>query len=563
MQLKLIIAALAICVAPSAQAQAERTYFLVDASDSMDDPSIDGSIPKTYADEILERELLKLVTPSSRANASINFFRANAKQCSAGTGKVGPQIPIPDPLPKSPKSTGATNLGATFEAALNDAAGHKARIVIITDGEQSDNCGFHVCTIAGERLPALRGVSIEQHWALAGKETTVPFQCIQDALQARDRVLSNGAAATHEDKQEENNVHGSWKDRPGSEGKTQSRDWDDAQFFERWLWLVLFMLAISSAMAFGIRWLLEALSLEDKSGRIQQHQRMVLMGEGNETENRQKIAVLSKVEEAKGRRIHVLGVQADYATLWCIFPAFLALIGSGVLIFWDGLSDARLGRHETFLGIDLDAARQMSWLVLSSDFSNAFAILAVTPLFVAGSLYLRLTQAKKNFALVTNRAAEEEARRQSSELDSLFGELEQARDRVSNTDIETTWINPPRQIAARRRSSRFTDQDREYLEMVKERLRVLAQGPSPTKVGATKELLTDRIRTLERYGPARFFRKKWDLPSLIDDLDDPAAKTFGAEATDWRNLAKAVRENDQNRIKASLKKLSAPTAEPP
>jgi hypothetical protein len=130
----------------------------------MGDNLADGSTSQAHADETLSRELNKLVDSNPSALASINFYRAAPKACDVGSATIKPQLAIPTPFPKSPKPSGATNLGAVLDAVLNDVAGSTATIVIISDGGQSDRCGFHFCTVAEERLPGLSRIAVEQYW---------------------------------------------------------------------------------------------------------------------------------------------------------------------------------------------------------------------------------------------------------------------------------------------------------------------------------------------------------------------------------------------------------------
>lgn len=172
-----------IPAAPSiAQQDQLLTVIIVDASRSMADAFDDGSTATGRADAILSDELSKLTDNNPNAKAAVAFIRAgDAKACNTPV-TIGEQVSIPSPHPRSPAPLGATNIGAALDAALEKTGGQPARIVIISDGGQSSDCGFHICTVAGERLPRSKGLTIDQRWASPHEGDAPPFPCVADAL---------------------------------------------------------------------------------------------------------------------------------------------------------------------------------------------------------------------------------------------------------------------------------------------------------------------------------------------------------------------------------------------
>lgn len=539
-----IFAALAVCAA-QAQAQAQapqvppaappafKTYFLIDDSNSMANKVADGTTRRAVGDAILSRELKKFIDSNPGGLASINFYRATPQICDAGSDKVKPQLPVPAQSPKSPKLGGATNLGAVLDAALIDAAGSPAKIVIISDGGQSERCGFHVCTVAGERLQGSSGIVVEQFWTPLRDDSSVPFPCIRDALESPTHAADDGSDNAADVAEEKIRV------KPGSE------EWEAAGGPERWFWLWVLILLVASALLFGARWMAKALQYERWTGDIHERQRAILTGDGDAVEYRNGILEISRKKPPNSRLI-VGAWWAGFITLGLSAILCLILLGAP----W-------------FFGVQMDTARRLAWFVLSSNFSNTFAILGLAPMLTAGALCMRYLQARQNFDLAKIAAAEDEAKRRDAEVDSLFGYLQAVRTSILKATIDTPWADAKSIGGMRRRAAKYDDQDRQRLETVKKRLLEIAQGPVPQRVGASKTSVAEQTTKLERYAPKqRWWERNWDLPSLIEDLDNPTASPFKNEAAEWRSLAEGVRKADAKRVKASLKNLAEPKADP-
>ena len=307
-----------------------------------------------------------------------------------------------------------------------------------------------------------------------------------------------------------------------------------------------------AAVSFAMRHGSKALAYESRSQDIQGRQRLLLTGEGDADEHKVAISNLSEFAEPKKNGWLVFGV----ALLIC------AICAGGVLLFCDGSCfGVRLDDDDTFLCVKLDAARKLAWLVLSSDFSNAFAILGITPIIFSFAQNWRYIQAKRTFAVVSGIAAEEESRRQSQELDDLFDELKELRASITRSTISTPWADVPKTQyrSNRRRSAEFNEEDLANLGTVKAKLLEVAQGPIPTKVGESRSTLTESIKKLKRYAPRPWYVSNWELGELILELS--REELFGDNDGDWLSLARSISRRDVSQIKSILKRIANFTLE--
>lgn len=500
MNFRLLIAAFAVCVAPAANAQEKPIYFVVDASGSMRNDN------QSDASALLRATVWSL--PRGQP-VSITYFGAKPENpeddyCAkdvVASNPISRETALP-PFPELGGSDDKTAIGRALESILR-FAGNQPRVVLITDGGEECNADF---------------ASIRSQYA-----------------DAEIKVLQVGRT--------QNSALKLLEIKPDSRGgspnaATRTYNWDDEGWWERWLWLVIFLVGIGSAIFFTLADMFKAQAYEKRTGEIQQLQRLVLVGEGDVEAHKEKIANLGEFPDPKKPVLIWFG----------IVTAGFALVAGAILLFCEGaFLWLPLDDESTLLWVKLDAARQLAWSVLSSGFSNSFAILAITPILVASAQNLRRVQARSAFGLAADTAAQEATKRNAQEVGNRFRDLEDVRSRIPNTLISTPWARE------------LNLEDREYLSSVKKRLLIFAQGPEPTQIAATKKALSDAIEKLKRYTPKRrLVEKNWKMPELIRDVDT-TWKPFEGETADWLELAAAIDANRLVQISAGLKKLAGDT----
>lgn len=497
-------------------AQSKPIYFVVDASGSMQG--------QNKADAEL---LLRALSLPRDQPISITYF--GRKPITPGTNLCFEELDPPEPTPRpdvfEPKlgdlggrddQTAITN---AIDRVLENIDG-PAKLIVVTDGQEGCNKHF------GEILDRHPNAEIEIRQV--GDNPNADLQQLQ--TEPRASLSSDNTSAVRAAPLL--NVKIQMENQPGA------LDWDDQGFGERWLWFLVFFAAAASAISFGARWLGHGLVYEKWTGDIQERQRSILTGQGDSITLRSQILALSQNETPSGWKLQL-------PLLIGIVAAALSLVAGLSLLFVPG----------SLLGIDFAIARRLGWFVLSSDFSNAFAILAVTPIISAGALYIRSLQARQNFILAKNAAAEDEAKRRDGELDELFKYLNEVRSSILETEIDTRWAEP-KLVGWGRRRGPFNEIDRERLAIVKRRLLEIAQGETPERIGSSKESIIAHSNALERYAPKRnWWDRNWNLPDLIDDLDKPTNRLFQSNAVEFRQLAKAILAGETKLIKAILKDL--------
>lgn len=503
---------------------AKATYFLIDVS---------GSMAGKDAEARVSELLGPIKNTDPKAPVSRTYFRASDGAACWAPIIVGDIVAAELSVKETFEfKDDFTPMGEALKAALLSAIrrGGPADIYIISDEEPTQGCGIDVCAVAAAYLP-LTGINVRS------------IQVEAYAPERRDKIGCIEAAEARPVDQSYSVIEHLYTDPNRTETKV---DWDKAGWWERWFWLLIFVFGVLSAIFYTVRLVRKAHAFETTSEEIQQRQRMLLAEEGNADDHKNEITRLTDFDEPEEKLWLWLGRVA----------AGIALLASIVLLFVSEhfLWFIELDDDDTFLWIKLDTARQMAWLVLSSNFSNAFAILAITPILFMTAQNWRYMQSKRTFSFVSGAAAEEQARRRNEELDNLFDELKSARDSIPTAKISTPWANQPRFQSRRFARMVLNGDDLQSLEEVKKRLLEFAQGAEPTKIGKNRNKLRSEINELKRYMPKPFWEAGWSMDRLIDDLAEKGRIT--AEAAEWRLLSQSIKELDLSKIKVSLRKLA-------
>jgi hypothetical protein len=503
------------------------TYFLIDISGSMAHKDAEGRVS-----EILDP--LKEQAPG--ALVSRTYFRAKDGKACWNSIAVGGFEPASDSKPLSfDFGNDFTPLGEALKAALLDAVarGGSSDIYIISDEDPTPGCGIDVCAVADAYLP-LTGINV----------TSV--QVDEDALSRRDRIGCIEAAEARP-AAAKNAVSGG---EPSKADLSSWSLWENSGWWERWTWLCIFIVAVLSAVIFTVRVILMAHAYEKRSEEIQERQRALLTGQGDRDDHNKHISLLSEYEGPKEPVLRGIG--------WGF--AIFALLLTCILVFTEDrfLGLFPLDDRDRLLFVDLAPARKLSWLVLSSGFSNAFAIIGITPILFMSAQNWRLMQAKRTFTYVSGLAAEQEAKKRNQEIDDLFNQLNSVRSTIPNAKLSARWADPPKQYSWRNSwrtvPDKFSDEDRNFLLEIKRRLLEFAQVPKPSKEGQTPKTLMSQIEDLSEYAPRSMWRAPWTLEALICDLNSRG--WINVQAVQWLQFAQQIEDRDYRKIKVSLKELA-------
>lgn len=492
----------------SVEATTERvTYFLIDASGSMN-----AGTKATEAESAVSNVLEGVKALNPNAPVSRTYFRApNRDYCSL-------PIEIAEPVRATESvrefivsgNNDYTPLGNALISAVSQIGDNPADIFIVTDGHQSPDCGVDICSVARELLPR---PNLNVQILLVGNDpvTASLSSCIDKAKHQIEQEILTEAA---------NVVPGKF-------------DWEEAGFFERWLWLIITILVCASSLIFGSREGLRAKDYEYHSGLIQEHERVLLTKPENAAELRSAIKQSSGFKESERSLLK--------------WVAWAILIASISVTCWLLFFDASLN------GFELRNARTMGWFVLSSNFSTAFAVLIVTPILFAFSQNWRRIQAQRTFAFVAGLAAQEEAARLRQELGNLYKNYLSVRDSVLSTTLSSTWTTPKRfRFNSIRNLPEFSQEDLDRLERVKKRLLQIAQGPLLEAESTDRDNLNFAIQRLQSFAP-RPLRKSRSIEQMIDDIG--ATGWFGDKLTEWNALKDAIRLKNVISIREALSVL--------
>lgn len=397
------------------------TYFLIDISGSMEGRNAEGKVSELL-NPILETDPNALV--------SRTYFRASDRfQCWEPV-EIGALVVASESNPQSVQyRNDFTPLGQALRSAILEAlgSGSPADIYLISDEEQTSDCGVDVCRVLSSyaELTMNAGINI-QSVPVVGTNATDHDRlgCVEGA---QGKYLSNEVQAS-ELLQNSKNSPTEQRAIQNEQSQWETMAWDALRsvrhFFEYWAWLIGFALIAYWGTAFGYRHRDKAITLEDQTKEIQLLRDLIRQGDESAgprfdariKENRELMETEQRAAAQHSKRRWV-------ARQWSI------VLGGALLVALAVLPDE----------VGIYRAKQYAWNILDSDFATAFAGTWIAILFFAGSQIQRHVEAERNYGNASNDTKQVRDTQASLYRKSVLGEYATAYDGLADIELPPPW----------------------------------------------------------------------------------------------------------------------------
>lgn len=459
MKLKLIFAVLGsaapIAVAQVTPPQSKPVYFLVDASGSMD-----GQNKKDA-----ERYLNILAPPRGQA-VSITYF--GKKPGTPSANLCFEKLKVEDPRPReyqfSPQLTdlGGIDDQTAITNAIDEMLSHlegkgPAKLIVVTDGQEG--CNPHFSEIWHRHPTTKIQIEVRQ----VGNSPNGELQRLEEGPPTEP--MSKPAAPLI-------NLELLADLTPPS-----SNAWDTANWLARYFWLVPYLLLASAAAYFSSSFGNAARRYEYEINKLQDHRRRAdehLTKTGERLNEPWPVFISDAAAAQEGHNARrnslalfllsctagiplvllsgatwdwarlVVPLLAPIALLWLLFISPLVTPRHWVVTTlasstrWKiALAVSASALCVTYYLMDDELARSAAWMVLSSGFSAALAIVASAPLLFAGRQLAELDRAKSSYKTTWDHGLDEKHRQEMAEAQRR----QEDRDRFLTRVAE--WIFPP------------------------------------------------------------------------------------------------------------------------
>jgi hypothetical protein len=442
MRFKLLFAVLAFCLAPSAFAHSKPIYFLVDASGSMQG--------QNKADAEL---LLRALSLPRGQLVSVVYF--GKKPATPGTNLCFETLNISEPTPRGDDfAPELLDLGGRDDqTAITNAidkvlekAVRPSRLIVITDGKEA--CNTHFADIR-QRHPDAE-IEVRQ----VGDTPNPELQKLEERPPSKLPVVSTGPPI---------NIAFSVDDSQGKETA-----WEAANWLARYFWVLPYALLALAAWFFGSSYGNEAQRYELAIEKLQNDRRAAAEYFARTNERLPvKWPKFLTASEAMTDGVEARKASLALVLLSCTagipliilsgayFEAAVAVkVATPVLILTLLFAGPRVWKNQSTVAfittpkaqfalalgiiavaavhfvIDGESARGAAWMVLSSGFSAALAIVASAPLLFAGSQLGKLDRVRSSYKSTWDHGIDEthredlaDARRKEEERKRFFSKI--------------------------------------------------------------------------------------------------------------------------------------------
>lgn len=564
MQLKIVFAALAVCVAPSAYAQSKPIYFVVDASGSMQGQNKDDAELLLHALSLPRDQLV-----------SVTYFGRKPPTPDTNLCFETLVVPIPTPRgqnfpPQFPELGGKDDQTAITNA-IDEVLGKidgPAKLIVVTDGQERCNKNFSEIRA---RHPNSENVEIEVRQV--GDSPNSELQKLEEPPISKP-VVAPAAPTSPNDV----DVHVTL---PADDSKA----WTEAPWYEQRLWFFAVLGLLVSAWFWGSSFGRRANDYENATKLIEQKRREILE-KGEVSEEELAAALPEELDQDSIKRVGrpdawrsvfacvvAVALGAPLILFEFAYPEwakwggsvvlFLALFGLLVFVTRKALPDAdgveskswiksvRAKPMTVIVGLagiglvvwacwlDLAKAKSAAWFVLSANLSAALAIAASAPLLFVGSRWWQFEMAKSTYQHTYTQAISDSIR-EKRRIDKRVRD-EWAGFRLQHLswkpEIEFTLFGLMAQL--------FAPKARKAREAVVEKLRSIAVtsgGASASPEGRAR---------LENLLEGRSVATR--IRALIAD---PATQEKMVPKDEWEELAEALDSNNDRRIATAYTKMA-------
>lgn len=555
MRASIVVTSLAVIVALASNAEEtvqknepeKAVYVLIDASGSMHDRY--GAL-KAEIDDLKSR----LTKDAEGREASFNFFRAETAQaCNQSFQFAAPSSIANFKLEDREYFNDETPLGGALLSLLQEIGDQPADIYIVSDGEQSLNCGPDICDVANSYLPR-EGIVVEPLLVSPNRGDKDRLGCIK-ASQLREKPPSPPAQNIEE-------LNGTYSVPPN--------------FLERWLWFFGFLAVSWASFRIGAIASKHALELANETQTLRSLQTSIML-EDNELAKSQLENLLAKIRsrlvasEPNGRKANSGGVVQEAsktdpshnavpeteetikqrnpivtAFTWTPWSFSFGLAGILLLLI------LAFGQPEwERWGFSIGRAQAATWVVMDSDFATAFAGIWIAIVFFVSTQAQRLLECKHEHGIATNEAGRVEKAKLAKERYAAESAWVAAKDAVSKITIRDPWPSTYSKALT------VTDTDRANFEIVIGRAKELATGRLSENDQRETQMLKSETKRLREFAP-RFWSFGFgvDFASFIGRLFDQMLIKDDAERAMLEDVRKAIAERNILKIKSALSEIS-------
>jgi hypothetical protein len=383
-------------VSAATDADPATTYFLIDASGSMEDKDAEFKV----------QQLLKPISAADpEALVSRTYFRSKTRE-TCGAVEIEDPVPAKDSQALTIKyENDFTPLGEALKSAILRAVstGEPANIYLISDVAQTPGCGVDICDVASALLP-VEGINVVS-WPVetADKQGRDRLGCIE---------VAQGRALL--------------KSTPPTVYETPP-----TTLFETWAWFVAFAMIAASAGACGLIDSRKAVVLANNIRTARFVRDGVLANNENSKADLVKLQNKRK-EESERKKNSWLNPWWPFAR-WVFHWKFMLLnFGLALLAF------IVLG-HD--FGFRADQAQRAAWHVLNTEFATAFAVLWLATIFFMMSQSQRRREAEQDYLILIDEAGRIQAAAEAGQRQALWNAYE-----FESTQLNDLKFEEPSQV---------------------------------------------------------------------------------------------------------------------
>lgn len=554
----------------SAPEEAAITYFVVDVSGSVSRFGSDNDDPLQLVKSILAEEFNSLPDESWK---SVTFFGRNPESYELYEGCDEPIILGPDlrpevgvpAFPRQGSHKQSTAIGKALEVVLRNAK-RNSSIVLISDGQEE--CGSDFVAIRKE----FPNASIRVIELPLGASSPLQLLEIQPKINNSNATLYDSLYAF-------DSLINFSNTRVTSETEAD-RSWSGADWIEKYLWILSYLLMASSAIMFGHRYNKITAAIEVKIEEWREYlRRQAMPNTVDETpapDDLKLASIESQFDHWKAKSLGLLLIAVPIAIVLALFDGIAQLWNQSALAFFNVIAILLL-LHEWVWGsrrsknsknkvkklqlpqsvswrmtliiglgaivyvgwnlIDFDDARAAAWFSLRSNFSTALALIASGPFLFLGARWIESTRAYATYVNIESQSLSADARQIREAARKAKAERERVELKFRLLALSRTDWYPFAKFSFRPVNSTRRDIEEKVKQLVFSAIRDKSDQDATRVVNGFIEA--------KSAGGSSFFREAKSIDDLSDSLIDALEE-----------LAEAIEKADQQRVHNAIGTLN-------